>query len=142
METEYSKIPNLKNINEWMELEVKREPIYSDTGKIILPIGEKRYFRERKNNKTGLGGCMAVTYFEKEPCLLIWNFVSSDNKTVVGYMALCMKNGKWAISNIMINGFSIEKDKNIIHIHVYEKEVWIFLKAKKGWCVRKIKKSS
>lgn len=142
METEYNKVPNLKDINKWMELEVKKEVIYSKTGKIILPIGEKRYFREIKNNKIGKGGCISITYFEKEPCLIIWDFVAPDKTNTIGYIALRMKNGKWAISNIMINGVSIENDTNILHIHLYEKEVWIFLKAKNGWCIRKLKKSS
>ncbi|MHB9019288.1 MAG: hypothetical protein ACYC3G_00210 [Minisyncoccota bacterium] len=142
MEAEYNKVPDFKDIKKWMELEVKRETIYSDTGKIIVPIGEKRYFREIKDNKIGSGACITITYFEKEPCLVIWNLVSSDKKTTIGYMALRMKNKKWAISNLMLNGISIEKDSNILHIHMYEKEVWIFLKSKKGWCIRKIKKSS
>ena len=146
MEAEHNKVPDLNDLNKWMELEVKREPIYSNTGKIIVPIGEKRYFREIKDKKVGLGTCMAISYFEKEPCLLVWGYVipnkETGERTTLGHIALRMKNKKWAISNIMINGVSIEKDNNIIHIHIYEKEAWIFLKAKNGWCVRKIKRSS
>jgi len=143
METEYNQVPDLNDRSKWMELEVKRESIYyGSLGNLILPIGERKYYREIKNNKSGPGICIALRLFEKEPCLIIWSHLALDKKTAIGCIALRMKNGKWAISNRIINGIPIESDGNIVHLHVYEKGAWIFLKAKKGWAIRKIKKSS
>jgi len=141
MKLEYNQVPDLNDKTKWLELEVKKEPIYGNSGNLIVPIGEKKYYREIKNKKIGSGMSIAITLFEKEHSLLCWSYAVTDRENrriVVGYMALRMKNGKWAVSNLLINGVSIEKDENILHLHIYEKEAWIFLKAKKGWAMRKI----
>jgi len=145
MESEYDQVPDLNDKTKWMELEVKKEPIYGNSGNLIVPIGETKYYREIGSKKINPGMSTAIAIFGKEPSLICWNYVvagKENKRTVIGYMALRMKNGKWAVSNLLINGVSVEKDGNIVHLHIYEKEAWIFLKAKKGWCIRKIKKSS
>jgi hypothetical protein len=156
METEHDRVPDLNDATKWFELEARKEVIYGKSGNLIVPIGAKRYYREIKNNKVGFGASMSLTIFEEEPCLIFWNYVANDKKTGIGFMALRMNNKKWAISNILVNGLSIEidiadtipiddnstkKDTDIVHYHIYDNEAWIFLKAKKGWAIRKIKKA-
>ena len=134
----YGEVPDLKNPEKWIELEVKREFIYVESGTLLLPIGEKRYYRQMVNGKLSMGIAMATIFFNKEPILISWSYPSLNNYEL-GYMALKMKTGKWAISNPLINGTSVEEDKNILHVHKYRKTVWVMLKAKKGWLVRKIR---
>jgi len=142
MEKKYDRVPNLADKTKWFELEVKREPFYGNYGGIIVQIGERRWHHETTDGKPDSGIAMSVTLFEKEPCLISWNYPASNNKKTVGYIALRMKNGKWAVSNPLIGNVSIEKDSDILHYHIYDNEAWIFLKARKGWVIRKIKKSS
>jgi|GEM_PF-3145962 len=142
MEEKYDEVPDLNDPQKWVELEVKKELIYVDSGTWLLPIGEKRFYRQRINGKIGFGIAMATIFFKKEPIIISWSFPSPNKNFELGYMALKMKSGKWAITNPLINGVSIEEDKNIFHIHKYRTEVWLMLKAKKGWLIRKIQKDS
>lgn len=146
MEKRYDQVPDLKDAGKWLELEVKKEIIYGNSGNLIVPVGAQRYYREIINKKVGSGESRTITFFEKEPCLIFWGHAVLHKETgrviVISYIALRMKSGKWATSNLMINGVSVEKDGNILHVHRYENEVWIFLKARNGWAIRKIKRSS
>ena len=140
MEGKYNKLPELKNPTKWIELEVKKEVIYVESGTLFLPIGEKRYFRQIKDGKLDSGVAMSISFFKKDDIMISWSYLSPNKNYDVGYMALKMKSGKWAITNPLINGVTIEEEKNIFHIHKYRDEVWLMLKAKKGWLIRKIKK--
>lgn len=145
MEMEYDRVPDFSDKTKWMELEVKRGPIYGNSGKLILPVGEIKYYREIKNKIIVSGMGLSITLFGQESCFISWGYTATNKKTGeeirFGRMALRMRNGKWAISNLIINGVSIEPDASILHYHLYEKEVWIFLKAKNGWAIRRMTSS-
>ncbi len=142
MEEQYSKVPELKDPTKWIELEVKKEVIYVESGTLFLPIGEKRYFRQIKEGKLDSGIAMSISFFKKDDIMISWSYTSQNKNCEIGYMALKIKSGKWAVTNPLINGVTIEEDKNIFHIHKYRDEVWLMLKVRKGWLIRKIKKDS
>ena len=142
MEEEYNKVPELKDPSKWIELEVKKEVIYVESGTLLRPIGEKRYFRQIKDGKIDSGIAMSISFFKKDDIMVSWSYPSPNKNYELGYMALKMKSGKWAVTNPLINGVTIEEEKTIFHIHKYRDEVWLMLKVRKGWLIRKIKKDS
>jgi hypothetical protein len=180
MTISYDQVPNFNDKNKWIELESRKKIKYDYIGTFLLPITETKYYREIKNNKIKLGICEVTTFLnQKNPLIIKWQYFilnELNKKTSIEYIAVKMKNGKWAISNSIINGNSIEhipsemkngkwivsdseinnnsiksissevKNKNedikILQIYFYSTEIWIIFKAKKGWCLRKIKKCS
>lgn len=145
MERDYSKPPDFNDKTKWLELEAKREVYYGQnkTG-ITVPILEIKYYREIKCGKNGAGLGMAYVFFNQEAAIIRWDFPTEDGKDRVGYMALRMQNQKWAISNILINGISIEEDERVqimrVQIYINAQKATIIFKAKVDWCIRKIKK--
>ncbi|MBU4348132.1 hypothetical protein KJ671_01325 [Patescibacteria group bacterium] len=142
MKIEYNQIPDFNDKNKWIELEARKKIKYDYIGAFLLPVTKIKFYREIKNKKIGLGLCITTTFFkQKNPLIINWRYsVSHNRKTFIEYTALLTKNRKWAISNPSVNGYSIvDKDIKILQIYFSNAEIWIIFKARKGWCLRKIK---
>ena len=145
MEDSYHQVPDLNDPTKWAELIYKRERIFVESGALFLPLGETRHYRQIENGTVALGAAMTTSFFTDDPVLVSWTYSHVNGNTPliqVGYTAMKMRNGKWAKTNPLINGISVEQDKDILHIHKYRNVVYVMIKAMKGWTMRKFQRSS